>query len=79
MTPKELVVWSAIVLVASVAVTMGTSTATLARGYYGYHHHGHHFRGLYNYYGGFARPDVIRGGPGPRVNAGSGEGIGAVR
>lgn len=81
MTAKELLVGSAVLIGAAFTAAMGTSTTALARGYYGYHHHhhGHHYHGLYNYYGGYRRPDVTSGGPGPRVQAGSGMGIGAVR
>ena len=84
MTAKELIVGSAIVLGAAFTAALGTSSATLAQGYYGYHHHwrGHRYRGLYNEYGGYggyAEPDTMRGGPGPRVGAGSGTGIGAER
>jgi len=69
--------------------TFAATTAGLAQDYYG----GGYGRGYYDYapgaglydYGGGpsnygpATPDVIRGGPGPRVQAGSGAGIGAVR
>jgi hypothetical protein len=86
MTAKELIVGSTIVLGAAFAAVTGTSSTALAQGYYGYHHrhhhhwYGHRYRGLYTYYGGpVARRDVDRGGPGPRVGAGSGTGIGAVR
>jgi hypothetical protein len=82
MTAKELIVGSAIVLGAAFTAAVGTSSAALAQGYYGYRHHwrGHRYRGLYNYYGGgYAEPDTMRGGPGPRVGAGSGTGIGAER
>ena len=86
MTVKQLIVGSTIVLGVAFTAATVTSSTTLAQGYYGYHHryhhhwYGHRYRGLYNYYGGpLAQPDVIRGGPGPRVGAGSGTGIGAVR
>jgi hypothetical protein len=85
-TAKELIVGSTIVLSAAFTAATGTSSTTLAQGYYGYHHryhhhwYGHRYHGLYSYYGGpVALPDVVRGGPGPRVQAGSGMGIGAVR
>ncbi len=81
MTAKELMVGSALLVGAAFTAAVGTSSVTLAQGYYGYHHHGYgrHYRGLYNYYGGYSQPDVSRGGPGPRVGSGSGMGIGAER
>jgi hypothetical protein len=78
MTAKELIVGSALLLGAAFTVAVGTSSVTQAQGYY--HHYG--YRGLYNYYGGgyrYSRPDYTRGGPGPRVDGGSGMGIGGVR
>jgi hypothetical protein len=76
MTAKELIVGAALLVSVALTAVVGTSSATLARPY----HHHHHYRGLYNYYGGpVARPDETRGGPGPRVQAGSGMGIGAER
>lgn len=73
MTTKELIVGSALLVGAAFAV-VGTSDATLAHTYYHHHHHG-----LYNFYGAHSKPDVNRGGPGPRVGAGSGTGAGAER
>lgn len=58
----------------------GLTTATFAQGYYGGRYGGpaYGYRGYgYNY--GPAVPNTERGGPGPRVQAGSGEGIGAQR
>jgi len=56
--------------------TLGLTTATFAQSRfdrdYGY-------RGGYSYNYGPSAPDVDRGGPGPRVQAGSGSGIGAER
>lgn len=79
MTARELIVGSALLVSFAFAAAVGASSATQARPYHHHYHH-HHYRGLYNYYGGhFARPDVVSGGPGPRVQAGSGMGIGAVR
>lgn len=79
MTAKQLIIGSALVLGATFTAALGVSSPTLAQGYYGYHHHWYGHRGLYNYYGGFSRPDTMRGGPGPRVGGGSGTGIGAER
>jgi hypothetical protein len=79
MTTKELIIGSALLLGAAFTAAVGTSSATLAQGYYGYHHHWYGHRGLYNSYGGYSQPDVTRGGPGPRVQGGSGMGIGAER
>jgi hypothetical protein len=59
--------------------TLAATTAGFAQDYYDYAPGA----GLYDYGGpssyGPAIPDVDRGGPGPRVQAGSGMGIGAVR
>jgi hypothetical protein len=58
----------------------GLTSATLAQGYYG-----GRYEGGYGYQGGYGRhdgptvPDVDRGGPGPRVQGGSGAGVGAER
>jgi hypothetical protein len=87
MTLKKLIMTAAILAGATLAAT----TAGLAQGYYG----GPYGRGYYDYspgwgaglydYGGGpynygpAIPNVDRGGPGPRVQAGSGMGIGAER
>jgi hypothetical protein len=81
MRTKELIVGATLLMSAALAAAVGTSSATLAQGYYGYHHnwYGHRHRGLYNYYGGYSQPDVTRGGPGPRVQGGSGMGVGAER
>lgn len=75
MTTKELIIGSALLVGTAFTAALGTSSATLARPY----HHHHYPRGLYNSYGAYSAPDVDRGGPGPRVGAGSGEGIGATR
>ncbi len=81
MTAKELIVGSALLLGVAFTAAIGTSSATLAQGYYGYRYADPPYRGLYNYYGygPLARPNDVRGGPGPRVQSGSGLGIGAVR
>lgn len=84
MTSKRLVI-AAVILAGT---TLAATTAGLAQGYYGGPYGGYvpgPGVGLYGYGGavpynyGPAIPDVIRGGPGPRVQAGSGMGIGAVR
>lgn len=82
MKAKELILGATLLAGGAFAAALSTSSATLAQGYYGYHHYyGHRYRGLYNYGGdyGYSRPDIDRGGPGPRVQGGSGMGIGAVR
>lgn len=60
-------------------VTLATATASFAQtiyygGPYGYEYG---YDGYYGYRG--APPDWMRGGPGPRVQDGSGMGIGGVR
>ena len=58
----------------------GLTATTFAQGYYGGRYdrgYGYHGGAGYNY--GPTVPDVDRGGPGPRVGAGSGAGIGAER
>lgn len=86
MTSKRLVMAAAILA----GTTLAATTAGLAQGYYGGPYGYYNYApapgiGLYGYGGavpynyGPAVPDVIRGGPGPRVQAGSGMGIGAVR
>ena len=62
------------------STTLAATTAGFAQDYYDYAPGA----GLYDYGGGAynygpAIPDVDRGGPGPRVQAGSGMGIGAAR
>ena len=58
--------------------TLGLTSATLAQGYYGGRYdHGFGYRDGYNY--GPSVPNVDRGGPGPRVQGGSGTGVGAER
>ncbi len=59
----------------------GLTTATFAQGYYGgrYDRPGYGYQGGSRYNYGPTVPNVDRGGPGPRVGAGSGTGIGAVR
>jgi hypothetical protein len=83
MTAKKLIIGSVLLVGAAFMAAAGTSSLAQAQGYYGYHPYwyGPRYRGLYNYYGGdgFSRPDVDRGGPGPRVSGGSGAGIGGVR
>jgi hypothetical protein len=63
MTSKTLIVALAMLL-----------TATSASMAWTHHHTMPHHHGLYNYYGGAYHE---RGGPGPRVQAGSGMGAGA--
>ena len=88
MTSKRIML-AAIILAAA---TLASGTAGLAQGYYGgpygqgyYDYAPGWGGGLYGYGGvgpfnyGPAVPNVVRGGPGPRVQAGSGMGIGAVR
>jgi hypothetical protein len=71
---KKTIIAGALIL----GTTLGLTSATLAQGYYGGRYaHGYSYRGGYNY--GPSAPDVDRGGPGPRVGAGSGAGIGAER
>lgn len=83
MSAKKLIVSATLLVGAAFAAAVGTSSVTLARsGYHHVHWYGHRHRGLYNYYGGagaYSEPDITRGGPGPRVGAGGGMGIGAVR
>lgn len=57
------------------------TTAALAQGYYGGRYdRGYGYRGSpYEYNQGPAIPNTERGGPGPRVQGGSGEGVGAER
>ena len=79
MTTKELIIRSALLVGAAFTAAVATSSASQAQ-YYG-HWYGHD-RGLYNYdggYYGYGEPNVDRGGPGPRVGAGGGMGIGAQR
>jgi hypothetical protein len=74
MNMKKTIIAGALIL----GTTLGLTGATLAQGYYGSRYdHGFSYRGGYNY--GPSQPDVDRGGPGPRVQAGSGSGIGAER
>jgi hypothetical protein len=77
MTSKRFLIAAAILA----GTTFAATTAGVAQDYYD--HAPGPGAGLYDYGGpsnyGPAVPDVIRGGPGPRVQAGSGTGIGAVR
>ena len=77
MTTKKLIAAGALVL----SVSLGTATASLAQGvYYGGpygYEYGYGYGGPYGYPG--TAPDWMRGGPGPRVQDGSGMGIGGVR
>lgn len=58
----------------------GLTTAAFAQEHYGPYDRGYGYMdGPYEYNQGPAVPDTERGGPGPRVQAGSGMGIGAVR
>lgn len=93
MTAKELLVGAALVSGAAFAAALGTSSASLAQGYYG-PNYGYSYRyrygggpyydyyqgdpGVYDNYGPSV-PNILRGGPGPRVGGGGGMGIGAVR
>ena len=73
------------------ALVLGTTSVTLAQGIYaapgygvGYYNYSPGYRYYnasprYGYDYGHARNDVDRGGPGPRVGAGSGMGIGSQR
>lgn len=76
MTTKKLLAASALVL----GVTLGTASASFAQAIY--------YGGPYGYEDGYtygpygpagSPPNWMRGGPGPRVMDGSGQGIGAVR
>ena len=76
MTTKKLITATALVL----GVTLGTATASFAQGVYygGPYGYEYGYNGYDGYYPGTA-PNWMRGGPGPRVQDGSGQGIGAVR
>ena len=76
MTTKTLLAATALLL----GVTLGTASASFAQAiYYGgpYGYEYGYGPGPYGYPG--TAPDWMRGGPGPRVQDGSGQGIGAVR
>lgn len=78
MTAKKLVAATALL----VGVTLGTATASFAQGVYYGGPYGYEYG--YNGYDGYpgypgTAPNWMRGGPGPRVQDGSGQGIGAVR
>jgi hypothetical protein len=79
MTTKELIIGAALLLGTAFTAAVATSSASQAQYYYG-HQYGYD-RGVYDYYGGYryGEPNVDRGGPGPRVGAGGGMGIGAQR
>ena len=85
MTAKKLIVGSALLVaapfVATVAMSVTTSSVAQAQGYYHRHWYGYGYRGLYDYSGSglVSPPNRDRGGPGPRVPDGAGMGIGAVR
>lgn len=72
---KKAIITGALIL----GTITGLTSATFAQGYYdgrydgsyGYHGYGRNY--------GPSAPDVDRGGPGPRVQGGSGSGIGAER
>jgi hypothetical protein len=79
MTAKKLMLAGALAL----GATLGLATTGWAQSFYG-GYGGQYYDewngpgpGYYNY--GPSEPDIYRGGPGPRVQAGSGMGIGAVR
>ncbi len=83
----KLIVGAALLACTAVS-TLATSSPTLAQGVYGARYYGYYdyapvpfrqARRSHNFYGPVATPDVDRGGPGPRVGAGSGMGIGAQR
>ncbi len=76
MTAKKLIAAAALLA----GVTLATATASFAQVvYYGApYRSGYGYGGYYDYYGG-SPPYWMRGGPGPRVQAGSGMGIGAER
>lgn len=58
----------------------GLTSVTFAQGYYGGRYDpGYGYQGGYGQNYGPSAPDVDRGGPGPRVQGGSGSGIGAER
>ena len=79
MTMKKLVAATALIA----GVTLGTAGASLAQVYYGgpygyeYGYNGYYGYGPYD--GAGSPPNWMRGGPGPRVQDGGGQGIGAVR
>lgn len=75
MTVKKLVAAAALLG----AVTLGTAGASFAQGVYygGPYGYEYGYNGYYGYRG--TAPDWMRGGPGPRVQDGSGMGIGGVR
>lgn len=85
MTVKKLLAATALLA----GVTLGTASASFAQIYYGgpygyeggpYAYQGgpHGYGYEYGPYGG-SPPDWSRGGPGPRVQDGSGMGVGGVR
>lgn len=80
MTAKKVIVAAALLA----GAMLGVSTASYAQVYYGgpygypYGYQYGYGGGLYDYYGP-SRPDWMRGGPGPRVQDGSGMGVGDVR
>ena len=78
MTAKKLTIAAAILT----GTTLAATTASFAQVYYG----GTYGQGFYDYASGagpynygFSPNDTVRGGPGPRVQSGSGTGIGAER
>lgn len=72
---KKIIITGAVVL----GTIAGLTSATLAQDYYGGRFgHTYGYQG-YGYDSGPSAPDVDRGGPGPRVGAGTGAGIGAER
>jgi hypothetical protein len=77
MTLKKTIMTGALIL----GATVGLTTATFAQSYGGrYDRPGYSYGGSgYEYNRGPSVPDTERGGPGPRVGAGSGAGIGAER
>ncbi len=76
MTAKKLIAAAALLA----GVTLATATASFAQAVYygGPYRYGYGYGGYYDYDSG-SPPYWMRGGPGPRVQGGSGMGIGAER
>jgi hypothetical protein len=80
MTAKKLITAGALFLGASLG--LATAAAAQGYGYYGYYGGPYYDQWTgpgYGYNYGPSVPDTDRGGPGPRVQGGSGMGIGGVR
>lgn len=67
---KKAIITGALILSATVGVTSATFAHSVR-----YHRHGY----SHEFNRGVAAPDTERGGPGPRVEGGSGTGVGAQR